>query len=353
MSDTDRTGAIVFRGVLHLLSLSAFGSLLLAIFAIHTGLLGLWTGVPVLTTLGTIVSLRYVAVYHQFSRSIGRLVLLVPLAVAAVVSSAVTYRSLVSAELWPELRRVASNPLREPTYQSFLPEWWIGPVLLGAGILALLGVLWNRDTNPYPRPTEIRDIAQSPVYFGLACTVFGLWAVLFVGIGIQRVIVIAPIFEEALKFGVALVIGATLFGRSTGGRVAAAAVAGLSFGVIEHATTYPTEPDTIYLFRSLFHMTTAILSVSVYSYFESTDRADLSWISPILPMMFHFFYNTFAVLSSIIMLFAFGSQSTVPTMIYGGLTVLCITLLIVLSWARHWIVTRLYEPFAYVLSDLA
>lgn len=353
MIDSKSGGKRVLHGGLDLLSLWSFGTVLLAIFSIYTDALDLLLIIPVLATLTSTVALRYVALYHQFSKSMLRFVLLVPLAGTTAIMSVLTPRALLSAIKWTKFRQMDSTFPPDPTYHSFLPEWWLGIGLLAAGTGALLGLSRNRDIAAYPKPTEIREIARSPVYFGFGCSVFGLWAVLFVGVGVQRVIVIAPIFEEALKFGVALLIGATLFGRSTGGRVAVAAVAGLSFGVLEHATTYPTEPDAVYLYRSLFHTATTILSVSVYSHFESAHRVDLLWISPVLPIMFHFLYNTFAVLSSLILLLAFGSQSTVPTLVYGNLTVLCITVLICLSWWDHSSIKTLYMPIAHVLSDLA
>lgn len=338
------------RIVLRLVSLLVGGFVLLTIFAVHTGQIGLGSILPTVGTLAAVVAFRYVAVYHQFTDPLYRKLLLVPITVAGGVSSVVTARRVADSISVAGLRQVFQTESIGYHSSDFLPEWWIAAILVPAGLLLLLGALVPRDLDPYPRPTEIRNIAISPVYFGCLCAFFGLWAVLFVGISVQRVIVIAPIFEELLKFGIALLVGSALFDRSVLARVGVAAVVGSLFGLVEHATTYPAEPDSLYLFRTLFHMMTTVLSVSVYTVFESSAETRLRWLAPAFAIVIHFFYNTFAVLSSVVTVIVFGSQMTTLTLVYGCAAILVVTGLVVLVLLRHEAVRRLHMPLANVLG---
>lgn len=333
-------------------SLLVTGFLLLSIFSVYTGLVGQSYIPLVILTLASAVVLRYAAVYHCFSKPIHRTFTFVPLTIAFITSSAVALDTFLAAVSLDELREVLQNGTFRLGSPNLLPEWWIAGILLLSGVLTLVGSVTTRDLSPYSRPTEIREIATSPVYFGLVCTFFGLWAVLFVGIAIQRLIIIAPIFEELLKFGVALLVGSVLFGRSLSGRIGVAVVVGSLFGLVEHATTYPTEADTVYLFRTVFHSVTTILSVSVYTLFESCGEERLQWIAPTSSITLHFFYNTFVVLSAVISILFFGSQNTTVPLIYGSAVILLATGLLLLVGIYPRAIIAIHRPLEYVLSDL-
>lgn len=339
---------LLFQGF----SVAVAGFVLLTIFAVYTAEVGGSFVLPTVATLGSVVVLRYVAVYHPFSRPISRRLLVSVAAVVTVAVGGFTLVSFADAITVRQLLRVFDgSPIGVGT-DRFLPDWWVAVILVPAGVLVAAGAVQSLEFDPYPSPSGIRETARSPVYFGLVCAFFGLWAVAFVGISIQRVVVIAPVFEELLKFGIALLVGSALFGRSLAARIGVAVVVGSLFGLVEHATTYPNEADSVYLFRTLFHMMTTVLSVTLYTSFESRDELRLQWISPVLSMFVHFFYNTFVVLSSIVSVFALGGQSTTLSLVYGGVAIVATTTLFALALVRHRTIRKIYVPLEHVLSDL-
>lgn len=339
--------------VLGPLSVLVAAFLCLSVFLVYTGLLGDAVILPALATLASAVAFGYAFTFHRFSRPLFRALALVPTSAALIVSGALAVWQLQSRVSVQAIRQLLASDSFQLGATDFLPRWWVLVLLLPAVFLTLLGALHARDTSPYPKPGEIREIAMSPVYFGLVSSVFGLWAVLFVGITLQRVIVIAPLFEELLKFGVALLIASTLFGRSLAARIGIAIVIGASFGLVEHATTYPTESDLVYLHRTLFHTTTTVLSVSIYSLFEATGEDRLRWIAPAYSILLHFFYNTFAVLSTLIAVAVFGSRPSNLPLYYGLGVFLIAAALLLATVARHRIVVAIHRPIEHVLSHLA
>lgn len=326
--------------------------ILIMIISIHTGNNGTHDIPPVVFMLAAAVLFRYVAIYHQFTKEYYKIILLIPTSVGLLMLVLYNIKQFLDDIPLDSLFQVFLVDSSVAYSTSLLPEWWVTVILCSAGMLILFGSLTRKKLIPYPRPNEIRTVATSPVFFGAVCAFFGLWAVLFVGISIQRIFIIAPIFEELLKFGVAILIGSSLFDRSILARIGVAVVVGTLFGLIEHATTYPGESDYIYLFRTLFHMMTTVLSVSVYTYFESRNMARLSSRAPIMSMLIHFFYNTFAVVSSIIATIVVGSQVNNLTLVYGGLAVLITMSLVVLTLLHHRVIHHLHMPFDNILAYL-
>ena len=349
---TRKATALVAGATLHALSLAVFGLLLLWVFAIYVGEIGRSSGLPVFATLAGAISLRYVALYHPFERTATRLVAAAPLAALTAGVGVYAVVGLLGTVTVDGLTRPFDAAQPPMTTEAFLPEWWIAGILVPSGALALLGLVLTRDRDPYPTATSLRTVARSPVAFATGCAVLGLWAVLFVGFGVQRLVVIAPIFEELLKFGVALLIGASLFGRSLTARLGVALLVGASFGWVEHAVTYSTEPDSIYAFRTAFHGVTTMLSVATYTYFESRELDSFRWLAPAFPIALHFFHNTFVLLSAILSVVVFGSQSLTLPLVYGSTAIAIATVLLVLTVARHTIVESIHEPLRFVLSDL-
>ncbi len=332
--------------LLQLSSLLVSIFVLCSIFALQTGLIGLQFIAPVLLMIASWVVFRYIIVSHSVTESVYRRLFSV-LSVAVVIGiTAVTAKKFVTTVSLAKFRILiyAENPQDFPT--EFLPEWWSGIILAVAAVLLLLGSIRPQSLQPYDRPREIRTAPLSPPFFGFGCAFFGLWAVLFVGFSIQRVIVIAPIFEELLKFGIALLVGSTLFDRSLTARIGVAVVVGALFGLIEHATTYPTEPDSLYLFRTLFHATTTVLSITVYTVWEADGETTLRWIAPMFSMWIHFFNNTFAVLSAIVFAFLYQPTASSVALVYSFLTVIVTTGLIILTLFRHRIMKFLTRMFA-------
>ena len=124
------------------------------------------------------------------------------------------------------------------------------------------------------------------------------------------------------------------------------------FGLVEHATTYPGEPDAVYLFRTVFHGVMAAVSVGVYTVFELHDAEGFRWIAPAFPILVHFFYNTFVVITGILSIALIGSQATTIAMVYGSVAIsIGITLLLLVGLRQRTIMT-LHKPLKHVLSDL-
>lgn len=325
---------------------------IVSIFFLHVGALELYHAIPIVLTVSTAVVFRYTAMYHRFTRTRYRYVFAVLTGIVATLSVSVTVVLISDNLLLDEVREFFRGEEFTAKQDGFLPDWWYSAVLLVALLLVFVGTVVTRKTRPYPKPTGFRNAAISPVYFGNACAFFGLWAVLFVGIGIQRVIVIAPIFEELLKFGIAIVVSSVLFDRSTAARVGVAIVVGSLFGVIEHATTYPDEADVIYLYRTAFHATTTAVSVAVYTMFEQAEMDGLLWVSPVFPMLFHFFYNTFSVLSAVLTFVLIGSRLESVVIVYGAVAVLACLVLLLLAVAKHRLIYTIHRPIYDVLSDI-
>lgn len=325
--------------------------LFITIFAfihpIENEMLGLTIG-----TLFTAILFRYTAVYHPFKSKLLRNSFI---GLAFLAFSAIG--GLTIHTFYTEIR--PSNVLRafqdlefQLQLDTLLPEWWIIIIATVAWVLILLGSIISWDFRTYPKPSGMRGITASPSYFGFLCSLVGIWAVLFVGFSVQRIVVIAPIFEEFLKFGVALLISSVLFGRSTLSRLGTGIIVGSLFGFIEHATTYSSEPSIFFLLRTLFHMATAMLSISMYSAFEAHEETVVIPLAPVYPILIHFFNNTFVVLSSIIIAIGFGTTSRIPSLLYGSVAILFIIVLVVLSHTKYHMVKKIHQPFRHVLTHL-
>lgn len=344
------TGSVARFVLLQLCSLIVAAFALVSIFCTYTGLVGNGAVLPTLLTVASAVAFRYAAVYHRFSRRWYRVVVAVPAFLALVVSGAVTVLHLERAVSLADVRELLAGSGFRVGRAEFLPDWWVLVVLGVAAALILGGTLRPRRLSSYPKPGSIRAIARSPAYFGVVCTFFGLWAVLFVGIAIQRIVVIAPIFEELLKFGVAILVGSVLFDRSLVARIGVAIVVGALFGLVEHSTTYPAETDLVYLNRTLFHALTTVLSVSMYTTFESLEEYRLLWIAPAYSILFHFFYNTFAVLSAVLSLWLFGAPLSFLPLVYGLAVLVVGLVLLVLAFTWRRAIVAIHRPLEHVLG---
>jgi len=166
-----------------------------------------------------------------------------------------------------------------------------------------------------------------------------------------------PIFEELLKFGVALTIGAAIFGRSIYSRIAIALVIGCIFGLVEHSSTYAGEPDILYLYRVLFHSVLTMISVAVYTTFEERNLNDLLWIAPIYPIVLHYLNNAFAVLSGVVLATTPEGTQLVVSIVFGGLVLLLGVALLSIAITRHSLAAVLHrEPYLFLrgamISDL-
>lgn len=82
----------------------------------------------------------------------------------------------------------------------------------------------------------------------------------------------APLFEEFLKVGLALLPWAALGVRSLWLRLPTAGLVGAGFGALEHYVSYSSEPQAFVFGRMFFHGLTAGLSMAVLHGLQGTDR---------------------------------------------------------------------------------
>lgn len=326
--------------------------LLAAIFLFYTDILTLEYLPGHLLLLGLSVVFFYASRYHPINHRIGRILATFVTGIPLLGITTYLGWSLREEVVLDDIRSVFQEEILDPTLQSFLPQWWLMPIIGFAGVLILIGALTRWGYEQYATPRQIIKLSNSPVYFGLFTTLLGLWAVLFVGIGLQRVIIIAPIFEEFLKFGIALTIGSALFGRSFCARVGIALVIGMLFGLVEHAVTYATEPDIVYVFRTVFHSITTMLSVGLYTRFEQTGYESLLWYAPIISITFHFLHNLFVVISGLILLIVLDQEVMALPIAYSSISIILMTFFLVLSLIRLSWVIAIHEPYKHVLSNL-
>ncbi|AFO56163.1 hypothetical protein NJ7G_0913 [Natrinema sp. J7-2] len=170
---------------------------------------------------------------------------------------------------------------------------------------------------------------------------------------VQRIVIIAPIFEELLKFGVALLIGTAVFGKARSPRIALALIIGCTFGFVEHSVTYAGEPDLLYLYRVLFHSLLSMLAVGVYATFERRGVTDLLWVAPLYPIVLHYLNNSFAVLSSVVLATASEATQLLVSGLFGVLILLLGVALLVIVLVRHDIAELLHrEPFLFLRGIL-
>lgn len=334
-----------------LFSLLVTGFVLISVLSTYVGLTGLFHALASIAWLASAVGLRYAAVYHRFSKTAYKAMAVGVLSIGFLATGAMAMESLLDVVSPGNIRSVLYPEVFDLYSGAPRPDQLVTVLLVLSGVAIFGGSLTKRNFTAYPKPSGLREVASSPLYFGIVCTVFGLWAVLFVGISIQRVVIIAPIFEELLKFGVALSVGSVLFDRSLPARIGVALVVGSTFGLVEHATTYPMEAETIHLFRTLFHATTTVLSVSVYTAFEAERKYRLQWIAPAYSMILHFFYNTFAVVSTVVSVSIYGSPFAVVTLVYGSAAVLLAMGLLLLLVVDRDVIVSIHAPIEHVLSD--
>lgn len=320
------------------------------LYLFHTGRVDLSLAPPTIILLLSFSLISYLGLYHDFSRgnSVRRTVAIGVVSVILIASLIWIAVSVLFGGIAAVFEIGNGGVILPP--EEFLPDWWLLVLLVPAGIFLVSGAVLDTERPSYSAPNGLHELAESPIYFALTCTVIGLWSVLFVGLNVvQRIVIIAPIFEELLKFGVALTVGAAIFGKSIYSRIAIALVIGCIFGLVEHSITYAGEPDTLYLYRVLFHSVLTMISVTVYTRFEERDLNNLLWIAPIYPIVLHYLNNAFAVLSGVVLATTPEETQLVVSLVFGGLILLLGVALLIIVITRHNLAALLHrEPYLFL-----
>lgn len=163
--------------------------------------------------------------------------------------------------------------------------------------------------HPLPRLAR-RPFAFAGILFGM-----GFFAV-FVDQApfLLQVVLGAPIFEEFLKFGLALLLGlslvALLGGFSAPGRwrhrawllvtLPAALAVGAGFGILEHTVTYSGEDEASRVWRIGFHATSTGLSMATFYAVASWRDPRVRWFAPLPAVVVHYANNVSAVVLSVV-----------------------------------------------------
>ncbi len=163
--------------------------------------------------------------------------------------------------------------------------------------------------HPLPR------LARNP--FALGGILFGLgFFTVFVDQApfLVQVVLGAPIFEEFVKFGLALLLGllfiALMGGLATRERwrhrawllvmLPAALAIGAGFGILEHAVSYSEEDTFGEFWRIGFHATSTGLSMVTLYAVASWRDPRVRWFAPLPSIIIHYANNASAVLLSIL-----------------------------------------------------
>jgi hypothetical protein len=192
------------------------------------------------------------------------------------------------------------------------------PVDVPAPLLGMREPFWGGNDGPHmPRwaagrffagpapapgvPFAVR-YAASPLRLAGVFAVLGFFAVFVHQASLELQIVVgAPVFEELVKFGLALLAvgaiprGGRLFPLVALLRVAVALAVGAGFGWLEHFVTYAEEPTEVFVGRVLFHGGSTALSMAMYCVLEGAGDVRLRWFATAPATAIHYANNVGAI----------------------------------------------------------
>ncbi len=147
-----------------------------------------------------------------------------------------------------------------------------------------------------------------------------------------QVVLGAPIFEEALKAGLAILITA----RARALRLPVAWLVGAGFGVLEHYVTYSEESVASLVLRIAFHAYATGLTASCLTVLESGRDVRVRWIAPLPAIVLHYVNNVLAVVLGVASL-----AIDLPDLRFGWAITLAAGLGSVVVLVRPWPLRRL------------
>ena len=192
------------------------------------------------------------------------------------------------------------------------------PSPVAAPVLGTREPFWGRNDGPHmprwssarffaaPAPPEgvpfaVR-FAASPLRLAGVFAVLGFFAVFVHQASLELQIVIgAPVFEELVKFGLALLLvgavprGGHLFPLVALLRIAVAWAVGAGFGWLEHFVTYVEEPREVFVGRIVFHGGSTALSMAMYCVLDGAADVRLRWLATAPATALHYANNVGAI----------------------------------------------------------
>jgi hypothetical protein len=165
--------------------------------------------------------------------------------------------------------------------------------------------------RPATRAPSFWDAPARPLRYAGTLAGLGLLGVLFAEADLLRhLVVVAPVFEELLKFGVALFLVTAMHLRARWLRALVALAPGALFGLVEHATTYADEDAARWALRVAFHAASTALSMAVWSAVEPLPTWRHRWLSTLPSTLLHALNNAFAVTVAVVVLVS-GSEDAI------------------------------------------
>ncbi|MHB8605398.1 MAG: hypothetical protein ACYDCK_09095 [Thermoplasmatota archaeon] len=159
---------------------------------------------------------------------------------------------------------------------------------------------FTADAAAAAQAASLARLPGTPLRFAGALALVGLASILFATVGfVQRLIIVAPIFEEFLKFGVALALVELVAVRAPAFRVIVALAPGIAFGVIEHNLTYADENTLHFASRVLFHSGSAALAMSMWCALERLENVRYRWLATAPGTLLHAANNFYALVAGI------------------------------------------------------
>lgn len=225
------------------------------------------------------------------------------------------------------------------------------------------GPRFFRHEDPVSKPHFLHRVAAQPWKFAAVVFGFGFFAVFIRQANIFfQIILGAPIFEEMVKFGLALLISTAILWLMGGGRLRswenpwwlairlpAALAVGAGFGFMEHYTTYAEEPLSSYFWRVMFHaLATATSMIAFQAVLPSRDLR-VRWLAMAPSIFLHYVNNYGAVMLGVGSLLVSGLNvvaQILSNLVVITLASLVLTMLAVPSLARSslvWLTQRLPE----------
>lgn len=195
-------------------------------------------------------------------------------------------------------------------------------------------------------------VANRPWLFAGIVFGFGFFAVFVRQADLfTQIILGAPIFEEMVKFGLALLISLAIewvaggfMLRSwrhpgwLGLRLPIALAVGAGFGIMEHAFTYSSESRSSYVWRTLFHALATGTSMIVFHAVLLSRDVRTRWLA-VLPSVFIHYLNNYAALVLGIGSLAIAPLATAASVwsmaLVVSLGVMAVAFLVAPGWARR------------------
>ncbi len=184
-----------------------------------------------------------------------------------------------------------------------------------------IGADWFfRREDPVAMPHFLHRVAAQPWKFAAVVFGFGFFAVFIRQADIWfQIILGAPIFEEMVKFGLALLLANGLMWLLGAGRLRhwtspwwlllrlpLALVVGAGFGFMEHYTTYASEDASSYFWRVMFHGLSGAASMIAFQAVLPSPDLRVRWLAMVPSIFLHYVNNYGAVILGV------GSLAVAP-----------------------------------------